>query len=65
MSNSSESCRHWLEEDLPLAALRMALEQRSSTAGLVYHSDRGSQHASTDYSRSLFFAGHASSGGLL
>ena len=39
-----------LEDDLPLEALRMAaFEQRQPAAGLVHHSDRGSQYASHDY----------------
>ncbi len=38
-----------LQDDLTLAALRMALSQRSVPAGLVHHSDRGSQYASNDY----------------
>jgi transposase InsO family protein len=38
-----------LEDDLTLAALRMALAQRAIQPGLVHHSDRGSQYASTDY----------------
>ncbi len=38
-----------LEDDLTLAALRMALSQRSLQPGLVHHSDRGSQYASNDY----------------
>jgi transposase InsO family protein len=38
-----------LEDDLPLEALRVALEQRQPAAGLVHHSDRGSQYASHDY----------------
>ena len=38
-----------LEDDLPLGALRMALEQRQPTSGLVHHSDRGSQYASHNY----------------
>ena len=38
-----------LEDDLTLAALRMALERRRPPAGLVHHSDRGSQYASGDY----------------
>jgi transposase InsO family protein len=40
--------RH-VEDDLTLAALRMALQQRRPVAGLVHHSDRGSQYASGDY----------------
>ena len=38
-----------VEDDLTLAALRMALELRQPSAGLVHHSDRGSQYASGDY----------------
>jgi len=38
-----------LEDDLPLEALRLALEQRQPAPGLVHHSDRGSQYASHDY----------------
>jgi putative transposase len=38
-----------IEDDLTLAALRMALESRMPPAGLVHHSDRGSQYASNDY----------------
>jgi putative transposase len=38
-----------LEDDLPIEALRQALEQRHPAPGLVHHSDRGSQYASRDY----------------
>jgi transposase InsO family protein len=38
-----------LEDELTLAALHMALEQRAPAAGLVHHSDRGVQYASHDY----------------
>ena len=38
-----------LEHELTLAALTMALELRHPAAGLVHHSDRGSQYASDDY----------------
>jgi putative transposase len=38
-----------LEDDLPLEALRVALEQRQPAPGVVHHSDRGSQYASHDY----------------
>ena len=38
-----------MEDDLTLAALRMALELRGPTLGVVHHSDRGSQYASGDY----------------
>lgn len=40
--------RH-LDDELTLAALRMALARRAPPAGLVHHSDRGSQYASRDY----------------
>lgn len=42
-----------LEESLTLTALRMALDQRPVTAGLVHHSDRGVQYASGNYTRLL------------
>jgi len=38
-----------LETKLTLAALRMALSRRSVQPGLVHHSDRGTQYASTEY----------------
>ena len=38
-----------LEDDLTIAALRMALRLRSPAPGLVHHSDRGVQYASYDY----------------
>ena len=38
-----------MEDDLTLTALRMALSRRVVEAGLVHHSDRGSQYASNDY----------------
>ena len=38
-----------LEDDLTLDALRMALSRRLAEPGLVHHSDRGSQYASSDY----------------
>jgi putative transposase len=42
-----------LEDDLVIAALRMALRRRSPSPGLVHHSDRGSQYASKDYTALL------------
>jgi putative transposase len=42
-----------LEDQLTLAALRMALSRRSVQPGLVHHSDRGSQYASGDYTELL------------
>ena len=38
-----------MEDELTLAALRMALARRVVEAWLVHHSDRGSQYASNDY----------------
>lgn len=38
-----------LEDELTLAALRMALTRRVVGPGLVHHSDRGSQYASNGY----------------
>jgi len=38
-----------LEDDLALAALRMALRSRTPAPGLMHHSDRGIQYASRDY----------------
>jgi transposase InsO family protein len=38
-----------LEDSLTLAALRMALARRRLSPGLIHHSDRGVQYASTDY----------------
>jgi putative transposase len=38
-----------MEDELTLTALRMALARRAVQAGLVHHSDRGSQYASHDY----------------
>jgi putative transposase len=38
-----------LEDELTLKALRMALSRRVVGPGLVHHSDRGSQYASSDY----------------
>jgi putative transposase len=38
-----------MEDELTLTALRMALSRRVVQAGLVHHSDRGSQYASHEY----------------
>ena len=38
-----------LEDDLPIAALQMALRSRTPGEGLTHHSDRGVQYASHDY----------------
>jgi transposase InsO family protein len=42
-----------IDTELTLVALRMALSRRQFAAGLVHHSDRGVQYASTDYVREL------------
>jgi transposase InsO family protein len=42
-----------LADELTLAALHMALSRRIVQPGLVHHSDRGSQYASTDYTELL------------
>ncbi len=41
--------RETLEEDLALAALRMALADRRPSPGLLHHSDRGSQYTGGAY----------------
>lgn len=41
--------RETLEEDLALAALRMALTDRRPSPGLLHHSDRGSQYTGGAY----------------
>jgi transposase InsO family protein len=38
-----------LEDDLPIAALEMALRDRKPATDLTHHSDRGVQYASNDY----------------
>ncbi|MGL4611215.1 MAG: IS3 family transposase [Trueperaceae bacterium] len=42
-----------LTDDLVLAALLMAKHQRQTAAGLIHHSDQGSQYASHDFQASL------------
>jgi putative transposase len=46
-----------LERSLVLDALHMALTTRKPEAGLLCHSDRGSQYASLDYQKALQKAG--------
>lgn len=48
---------HTLETTLPLAALNHALQLRSPVAGIIHHSDRGVQYASTAYTQRLQAAG--------
>jgi len=47
------SMRKGLGRELVLSALQMALYGRSPGAGLLHHSDRGSQYASDDYQKEL------------
>ena len=42
-----------LKRDLAIAALRRALATRNPPAGLLHHSDRGSQYCSVDYQAML------------
>ena len=42
-----------ITSDLVIAALRMAIEARRPAAGLIHHSDRGSQYASNAFRRML------------
>ena len=54
----SRRCVGWamrdtMEVELPLSALRMACERRHPAAGLIHHSDRGSQYASLEYRAEL------------
>jgi len=51
------SLRPTLETGLVLEALEMARLHRSPSAGLLHHSDRGSQYASGQYQRRLSEAG--------
>ena len=41
--------RDHLRAELTIAALTMAIQPRRPTAGLIHHSDRGSQYAAGDY----------------
>jgi putative transposase len=43
----------WIDTDLTLAALTMALTRRQPAAGVIHHSDRGVQYASGDYVTAL------------
>jgi putative transposase len=43
----------YLEDDLAIAALKMALKGRTRPEGLTHHSDRGVQYASHDYTALL------------
>jgi transposase InsO family protein len=43
----------WIDTELTLAALAMALARRQPAAGLIHHSDRGVQYASSGYVQRL------------
>ena len=43
----------WIDTELTLAALTMALTTRRPAPGLIHHSDRGVQYASGDYVTAL------------
>ncbi len=45
--------RDHMRTELPLAALMMAAQRQRPTAGLICHSDRGSQYASEAYGKEL------------
>lgn len=46
-----------MERSLVVAALQHAIERRQPVAGLIHHSDRGSQYASAEYQAVLYQAG--------
>ena len=46
-----------IDRALALDALKMALGRRNPSAGLIHHSDRGSQYASYDYQNALLSHG--------
>ena len=45
--------RHHMRAELPLAALMMAAQRQRPRAGLIHHSDRGSQYAAEVYRKQL------------
>ena len=47
------SMRNYMRTELPLVALMMAAQRQRPAAGLICHSDRGSQYASEAYSKQL------------
>jgi transposase InsO family protein len=54
------SLRTWLDQELAISALKMALMHRGAAVGL-HHSDRGVQYASSGYQRLLKQAGFTTS----
>ena len=57
----SWAMRHTLERRLACDALEMALARRCPAAGVLHHSDRGSQYASSDFRALLEDAGMTAS----
>jgi len=51
------ACASTLHTSLVLAALADALQRRQPAAGLLHHSDRGSQYVDDDYHKALLAAG--------
>jgi putative transposase len=51
------SLSRWIDKRLTLEALEMALAARRPSVGLIHHSDRGVQYASTEYVARLEEAG--------
>ncbi len=50
-----------MKKELVIKALNMAVSSRSPEAGLIFHSDRGSQYASKKFQKLLHFYGFKSS----
>ncbi len=55
------SLNHSMERTLVMDALRMAVWRRNPAAGLIFHSDRGSQYCSHDFQKMLEVYGMLSS----
>jgi transposase InsO family protein len=55
------SMQRYLDRRLVLGALRMAVEARHLSAGLVHHSDRGVQYACDEYRKALAGVGAVAS----
>jgi transposase InsO family protein len=56
-AQSSRATSSRIDTALTLEALQMALSRRDVKPGLIQHTDRGSQYASTDYQKALREAG--------
>ena len=51
------SMSRWLKAELVIKALQMAIDQRQPRAGLIMHTDRGSQYVSDRYVERLYHYG--------